>query len=1151
MHALFRLAGFAPFMLMMFLNAFVDLGHKIVIQNTVFKVYDGQTQILLTAFVNALILLPFIGLLSPAGFIADRHPKPRVMQLSAAAAVALTGVITLCYYQGWFKLAFGMTLLLAVQSAFYSPAKFGYLREWAGKALLTSANGLAQAISIVAILSGILAFSVLFEQRLSATSFGSEADILRAIAPLGWLLVGCSLLEWWLSYRLAPVTEAPEPPPFRATDYLQGHYLRRNLASLFGHRAIWLSIVGLAIFWGISQVLLAAFPAFAKAQLGLTNTVLIQGLLACSGIGIVLGSLAAGRASSRHIETGLVPLGALGVVISLWLLPTLHSSATIALTFTAIGFFGGLFIVPLNSLIQFHAPQRELGRILAGNNWVQNIVMLAFLSLTLLFAAWGLDSRRLFQLLAVVALAGAIYTVWQLPHSLVRLMVARLFAGRYRVQVLGFEQLPARGAVLLLGNHISWLDWALVQIACPRPVRFVMHRGIYHRWYWKWLLDLFGVIPIAGGNSKTALEEVNRLLKAGEVVCLFPEGAISRNGQLGQFKRGFERTVSEVDGVILPFYLRGLWGSRFSRASEGLQSLRATAVRRDLIVAFGAPLPIDSPAATVKQRVFELSMSAWEEHTRQLPSLAAAWIRSAKARPQQLALADIQGANELSNRRALSASLLFARRIRRLSPEQNIGLLLPTSSAGLLTNLGGLIAGKTLVNLNYSAPLSALEAAVDQAGLRTIYTSQRFLAKLAQRGIDLTPLQSRTRFILLEELATTIGPVEKALTLLATILLPATLLGALFGRASRIEQPAAILFSSGSEGDPKGVVLSHRNIMANIQQVSDVLDTLPDDRIMATLPLFHAFGLTVTGLLPLIEGIPAICHPDPTDALTIAKGIARYKGTIFCGTSTFLRLFNRNSKVHPLMLQSLRLVVAGAERLNPAVRDGFQAKFNKTILEGYGTTETTPVASVNVPDRIDSSDWHIQHGSRSGSVGLPLPGSSFRIVDPATLASLPTGEDGLILIGGTQVMCGYLNDPQRTDKVILQLDGQRWYRSGDKGHLDEDGFLTIVDRYSRFTKVGGEMISLGAVEQAIGTVLPDGIEVLATTIPDPRKGEQIVLLYCGAIDADRLRQLIECSGLNPLMRPSQLLATTIPKLGSGKSDFSGAKKHALRLLCSN
>lgn len=1146
MDKLFKITGFIPFTLILFLNAFVDLGHKILIQNTVFKVYDGQTQIILTAIVNSLILLPFLLLFSPAGYLADRYAKPRIIQLSAAAAVGLTLLITLSYHLGWFQLAFGMTFLLAVQSAIYSPAKYGFIKELSGKERLATANAVVQAVTIVAILFGIFVFSLLFESGLAGVSYSDESQLLQAIAPIGWLLVICSLLEYRLALRLPQGKVESVALTFDWPTYRKGGYLRENLGRIFAHRTIWLSIVGLSVFWGISQVVLAAFPAHAKAVLGESNTVVIQGLLACSGIGIIIGSLIAGSASKRHIETGLIPLGALGVVAALFLMPQLDSLGLLTLDFLLLGTAGGMFIVPLNALIQFHAKDHELGTVLAGNNWVQNLVMLGFLALTVLFAVNGSTSIGLFHLLTITALGGAIYTVWQLPQSLVRYVISRLFAGSYRIEVLGFENLPAQGGVLMLGNHISWLDWAMIQIACPRPVRFVMHRSIYQRWYLKWFFDLFGVIPIAGGQSKEALGRIDELLRAGEVVCLFPEGSISRNGQLGEFRKGYERAVDGVEGIILPFYLRGLWGSRFSRSSEKLQQIRNTRLRSEVIVAFGNPLPMETPAHELKQKVFDLSIDTWEQHTRQLDPIPLAWLRTAKRLGGDLSLADALGDTTRSGYKVSTAILAFSRLIRRRSPETNIGLLLPTSSAGVITNMACLLQGKTVVNLNYTASLQALQSAVEKAEIRSLYTSRRFIGKLAQKGIALEPLLERLEVHCLEDLKDKVGRMEQLLLLAACVLLPARVLYTLFGRPVKIEQPAAILFSSGSEGEPKGVVLSHRNIMGNIRQVSDVLDTREDDVIMASLPLFHAFGLTVTGLMPLVEGVPAICHPDPTDVLNIAHAIGKYQATIFCGTSTFLRLFTRNRRIHHLMLASLRVVVSGAERLSPEVRDSFKLKFNKEIYEGYGTTETTPVASVNIPDRIDPSNWQVQEGSRPGSVGMPLPGSSFRIVDPETLETLPPGEDGLILIGGTQVMLGYLDDPQQTAEAIVELDGKRWYKTGDKGHLDADGFLTIVDRYSRFAKIGGEMISLGAIEGAIVKLLPEEVEILTTALPDGRKGEKVALLVAGEILLDELRGLIEQSGLNPLMRPAEIIqVAAIPKLGSGKNDFKRARQIAL------
>jgi acyl-[acyl-carrier-protein]-phospholipid O-acyltransferase/long-chain-fatty-acid--[acyl-carrier-protein] ligase len=347
---------------------------------------------------------------------------------------------------------------------------------------------------------------------------------------------------------------------------------------------------------------------------------------------------------------------------------------------------------------------------------------------------------------------------------------------------------------------------------------------------------------------------------------------------------------------------------------------------------------------------------------------------------------------------------------------------------------------------------------------------------------------------------------------------------------------------------PKGVVLSHRNIQSNCKQISDVLNTRVDDVVMASLPPFHAFGLTVTLIMPLIEGIPIVCHPDPTDVLGIARAVAKYRATILFGTATFLSLYARNRKVDPIMLEPLRLVVAGAEKLPEKVRHDFQLKFNKYILEGYGATETTPVASVNVPDAVDTTDWKIQVGQQEGSVGLPLPGTSFKIVDPDTLKELPLGEDGMILISGNQVMLGYLDDEERTQEAVIEEDGMRWYITGDKGHLTSEGFLIIVDRYSRFAKIGGEMVSLGAVEEAAYKTLAEDSdeELAAAAVPDAKKGEKIVVLVTSEDLEQHLRERMVAAGASPLLIPSKVLRVDeIPKLGSGKTDFTALNALAL------
>ena len=1143
--------GAIPFLIAVFLNAFVDLGHKIIIQNTVFKLYDGPEQVILIAIVNGLILLPFILLLSPAGFLSDKYRKTSIMRASAWAAVAITLFITACYYLGWFWPAFAMTFLLAAQSAIYSPAKYGYIRELFGKKHLGEGNGLVSALTICAILVGIFAFSILFE-TLYPVDGVSEADILRAIAPIGWLLVINSVIELVMMYRLPMQPATGVTHGFETKKYLTGRLFGQDLQPLITSKVVRLSVIGLATFWGVGQVMLAAFPAFAKEEMLLTNTIYVQGILACSGIGIALGSIIAGRFSRDYIETGLLPLGAFGIALGLLYLPYTETVITAAMTFMFIGLMGGIFIVPLNALIQFHAQDHEMGRTLAANNWVQNIVMLCFLLLTVAFSLLGLSSQSLLQFIAVVALVGCFYTLYQLPQSLTRLLLSWIMSRRYKVSVQGIENMPSQGGVLLLGNHISWVDWAIVQLASPRPVRFVMLRSIYERWYLTWLFDLFGCIPIEqGSSSRQALITVSESLNKGEVVCLFPEGSISRTGHLGNFRSGFERACKDVlpSVVIVPFYLRGLWGSHFSRSSSYLKRSSFRLLQRDLMVAFGKPLSSTTTADVLKRRVFDLSISSWQAYVETLPTLPSAWIYAAKRKGRRLSIADVMTGKDISGYQSLTGAIVLSRRIKKVSPEQNIGLLLPSSAGGMLANMAGLLRGKTLVNLNYTASLASLKAAMEQSEVKTLYTSRRFIKKLESRGICLDSMFDNRNVVYLEEVFEAVSVIEKLLTLMTVSLLPAKVLCWLYSRANNSDATAAILFSSGSEGAPKGVCLSHKNIMANVKQTAEVLNTEDQDIVMANLPLFHAFGLTITQFMPLIEGAPVVCHPDPTDVLASAKAVARYKVTILFGTSTFLRLYNRNNKIHPLMLNSLRIVVAGAEKLNEDVRKSFKLKYNKDIFEGYGATETTPVASVNLPDKISLDQSQVQLGQKSGAVGMPLPGTSCRVVDPETYEELPTGESGMILIGGVQVMQGYLNNPEKTDSVIKEMNGTRWYVTGDKGYLDSDGFLFIIDRYSRFAKVGGEMISLCETEQAISHSLNDpDLEVVLVALPDPKKGEKLVALHESELDKESIKQSLIQKGLSNLALPhSWHRVAELPKLGSGKTDFSAAK--ALAIQC--
>jgi acyl-[acyl-carrier-protein]-phospholipid O-acyltransferase/long-chain-fatty-acid--[acyl-carrier-protein] ligase len=1140
MKALFKIGGFTPYIFIVFLNAMTDLGHKIILQNTIFKSYDGSELIILTAIVNALILLPFIFLFSPSGFLSDKYPKVQIIRVASLAAVAITSLILVAYINGWFWFAFSMTFVLAAQSAIYSPAKYGLIKEMVGNEKLTEANALIQSITIISILAGAVIYSLFFESLL-ANQTVDKGEILQYIYPVGFALIGASVIEFLLSLRLIKSIEIQKSMRFKPKKYANLTYLRGNIRVLRKNKTVWLSILGLSIFWGISQLVVAIF-----GDMGVDNTVIAQGLLSISGIGIVAGSLFVGRVSRCYIETGIIPIGALGIAVSLFFISSIESLMGLGILFFFYGFFSGLFIVPLNTLIQFATPKRMMGKTLAGNNFVQYLTMFFFLVLVTIFASMGLSSAALFTVAMLVAFGGFLFTLIKLPQSMVRFVVRFLFGLKYRVDVEGLDNIKSSRGVLFLGNHVSFLDWAFLQIAYPRQIRFVIDRSYYNIWYLKPIFAFFGAIPISTRGGKKALTLVSDALNNGETVALFPEGHLSRNGHLGKFQKGFEFATADVtrNAVIIPFYLRGLWESQFSHASTKMKNRKL----KDVGVAFGKPMPIHSKANEVKNAVFKLSISSWEAYTKRLPSLPKAWIKEAKKVGRGLSVADSTGV-ELGGYRFITAVLLMRRAFESLlGREQNVGLIVPTSAGGSIANMATLALGKTIVNLNYSSGTSSLKHAIELAEIRQILSSKQFMTKLKAKGFDLDEALAGVEVIYLEDVKAKMSKLSQLLTFLMVRFFPVSLLSWLFVQDRPVDSTAAILFSSGSEGTPKGIELTHQNLMGNIKQIAILMNPNDKDVMLGTLPIFHSFGLTVSTLFPLIEGVPVVCHPDPTDGLGIAKLSSKYSATLLFATATFYRLYARNRKIHPLMFDKLRFVIAGAEKLPKEIAELFKSRFGKTILEGYGTTETTPVASCNIHDAIDPDDYHVQIGNKAGTIGLALPGSSFMIVDPDSFEPLPTGEDGMMLIGGTQVMKGYLGDEEKTKSVIKEIDGIRWYVTGDKGHVDEDGFVTIVDRYSRFAKLGGEMVSLGLVESEIGKLLGEDDQISVTAIPDVKKGERLVLLLEGEKDLEELKGEIKTLGMNPLFVPSDYFKVDeIPKLGTGKADFKGAKRLAMAL----
>jgi len=1146
MKELFKITGFLPYIIIIFLNAMVDLGHKITLQNTIFKSCESSELIILTAIVNALILLPYIFLFSPSGFLSDKYSKVKIIRIASGFAVGITTLILLSYYLELFWFSFILTFILAAQSAIYSPAKYGLIKEMVGNEKIASANAIVQAVTIVSILLGAILFSVIFEYLLQGQSIDKNT-ILSFMTPIGFILIAFSIFEFILAMRLPETGQDNPESTFSMKKYKNGTYLKENFKLIKSKETIFLSIIGLSILWGLSQLIIAVFGPYLKETLGITNAIIPQALLALSGLGIVIGSLYSGKLSKNYIEVGTIPLGALGISAMLFFIPTLTNIYMIGFSLFAYGFFAGLFIVPLNSLIQFDTQKKNLGKVLAGNNFVQNVVMFSFLVLTSLFAYLDVSSRVLINLAAIVAFIGGIYTILKLPQSLVRYFFKIILRFKYKIDIHGLENVEEGKGVLLLGNHISFLDWAILQLAYPKQISFVIDKGFYNKFYLKPFMKFFKAIPISPFGSKDALKLVTEALNRGETVALFPEGVISRNGHLATFHKGFEIAAQNAkNSIIVPFYLRGLWEGDFSRASYKMKQRK----EKNLSVSFGKKLPTTANADEVKKAVFDLSITSWEEYSKTLPSIQKAWIYRAKEVGNDLSIADTTGL-ELSANKFITGTLMIAQTIKkRLNKEKNVGIILPTSAAGSMGNMAILSLGKTIVNINYSSGEESIAHALEISKINKIVTSKKFLSKLKDKGFDLTNVLKDKELIYLEDVKKEMSNTKKLIMLIMVKMFSASLLSSLFIKDRDNEETAAILFSSGSEGTPKGIELTHRNILGNIKQTLTVMNPDIDDVMLGTLPIFHSFGLTVTTILPLVEGVPVVCHPDPTDGLSIGKIAYKYQATILLGTATFLRLYVKNRKVNPLMFKYLRLVIAGAEKLPKEIAKEFKVKFGLDVYEGYGATETTPVAAVNIPDILQPDDWKVQKGHKEGTVGLPLPGSNIRIVDPETFIELQIGEEGMVLIGGTQIMKGYIEQPEKTKEVIKEIDGIRWYVTGDKGRVDKDGFLTLVDRYSRFAKIGGEMVSLGLVETQIRKLINPEINIMTTAIPDSKKGEQVVLFIEDMSEKilSEIKLKIKESDLNPLFKPSTYLKVEeIPKLGTGKADFKGAKSLALKL----
>lgn len=602
MKKMFAIAGVFNYLLVVFLNAFTDLGHKIIIQNTVFKVYDGTTQIMLTAVVNALMLLPFILAFSPSGYLSDRFAKNIVMKHAALLAVFITFAITFCYYQGWFVSAFALTFLLALQSALYSPAKYGYIKELVGIKHISEGNGALQAVTTSAILLGIIVYTILFETLLGDV-FATKEDILKTIAPLGWLLVLGSVVEYLLALKLPNMSVSRSRKKFEFEKYIKGFYLKKNLIMLRRKKEVFDSVIALSLFWSISQVVLAIFGEYAKSELGVTNTIVVQGIMTFSVVGIVVGSMLSSAFSRHYINSGLSAISALGIALLLFMIPFTVNTLLLGVEFVLFGLFSGMLLVPLNAKIQHLSPDIHLGTVLAGNNFVQTLFMFSFLMLTTLFAYFGMHSKALFFVMGFVALLlllllfkrYLVLAIWTLFEMVLKM--------RYRFTYLGLENVPKNLPLLLAGNHVSWIDWFILQLPLERRISFLIDKDIYSNRFLKPLFKLGDLVPISQKASKDSFFETSMKLKDGKIIAIFPEGEIARSSSVSKFYRGYE-FIERGGAVIVPFHIDGIFGSVFARHKGDAK--RCFLKKREITLTFGEPISGHISADELREIVINL-----------------------------------------------------------------------------------------------------------------------------------------------------------------------------------------------------------------------------------------------------------------------------------------------------------------------------------------------------------------------------------------------------------------------------------------------------------------------------------------------------------------------------------------------------------------
>lgn len=1093
---------------------------------------------------GALFVLPYVLLAAPAGYLADRYSKRRVIVLCKAVEIVIMILAVLAIKLGSIPLMFIVVAAMGAQSALFGPSKLGSIPEMLHESKISSANGVLELVTVIAVTLGMIGGNVLTE---AMGVRGQERWWLSAIVLVG--VASAGLVASLAIKRLAAAN------PQRTFPWDAVSQTWRDVKDLASDRAMLHVALGVMFFWSLAMLAQLNIDQFAF-QGGATKQTQVVPLLLALVIGVGLGSVLAGVWSGGRVELGILPLGASGLAFSAVMLyfvegelydPSEHWTVSyvgaLSLLFL-LGTCSGLFNIPLAAYVQRYSPPKTRGSILAAVNFLTFSGMLVSSLLYWMSGprVLGLSARQVFLICGIVTLPVLIYIVCLIPQASIRFLAWLVTHTAYKVRVYQRHNLPESGAALLAPNHISWVDGLFLIAISPRPIRMIITGDLVTNRWTRGLARIMGAIPIRRRRPKdtrSAIETAREALKNGELVCIFPEGGISRSGQLQEFRSSTLELLRGTSAAVVPVYLDELWGSIFSFRGGRLFSKWPTLRARPVSIWFGEKIERPQSIHAVRQAVQDLGAEAVAGRKGRMMVLPRLMLRKCRKAMFRFKIAD-SSKMQLTGGTLLMRSLIARRLLQRevFSPEEKyVGILLPPSVGAVVTNAAVTLAGKVSANLNYTVTSDVLNACIRNAGIRHVLTSKMVMDKL--------DLDIDAEVILLEDLREKISFGDKLSGALLTYLTPMPILERILGIHKLTgDDELTVIFTSGSTGEPKGVVLTNHNVGSNVEAVDQVIHLRSDDTLMGILPFFHSFGFMVTLWTVLGLDVRCVYHFTPLDAKQVGKLAKQWGVNVLLSTPTFLRSYLR--RCQPEDFEKLEIVVAGAEKLPIELCDAFEKKFGVRPVEGYGATELSPLVSVNVPPKRSQTN---EIDCKEGTVGRPVPGVTTKTVDPDTFADLPLGTAGMLLVKGPNVMKGYLGRPEKTAEVVR--DG--WYVTGDIAKIDTQGFIHITGRQSRFSKIGGEMVPHINIEEAIQKLVQgeDEEDVLAvvTAVPDAKKGERLIVVHrqMGHTPQQICDHLVQ-QGMPNLWIPSQdsfLEVDVLPLLGTGKLDLKGLQQVAM------